>query len=110
MLIRTWRGDVPTRLAERFIEHLRRTGLADYRRQPGHLGSWLLRRPVEGGRTEFVLLSAWTSAEAVGHYTRGDLDAAVGYPGDAAFDLVGDMVAQHFELVDRDGAFGDSAS
>ena len=58
MLARTWRGATRFEDAERYLDYLRKTGLAEYARIPGHRCTLTLRR-TDGDRAEFLIVSLW---------------------------------------------------
>ncbi|HEU4631057.1 MAG TPA: hypothetical protein VFS08_15000 [Gemmatimonadaceae bacterium] len=100
MIARSWCGATRAADADAYLEYLHRTGLAEYRATPGNEGVIALRRIV-GGRAEFLLLSLWTSMDAVRGFTGGDPDRAVFYPEDDRFLVARDEHVSHFEVVHR---------
>ena len=98
MIARRWSGRVPLRHAAGFAEHLRATGVSDYRAQSGCMTVTLLRRD-HNGWAEFELTSLWSDRRAIAAYAGHDIDGAVLYPGDEAFELVPDRTVTHFEVV-----------
>lgn len=102
MIARTWRGSVRSRDADRYLDYLRKTGFAEYHSQPGHLGTLGLRR-TDADTTEFLLVTLWTSMEAVRGFVGDDPARAVFYPEDEHFLVDRDLHARHFEAVFADG-------
>lgn len=102
MIVRTWRGAVRAPDADAYGEYLRDTGFAAYAATPGHLGTLALRRTV-GDRTELLLITAWTSPEAVRAFAGDDPDRAVFYPEDARYLVEADERVGHFEPFFLDG-------
>jgi len=102
MMARTWAGWVPAEHAPGFHQHLLKTGVADYLRQPGCKDVLLLRRD-EDGWTQFLLLSVWESMDAVRAFAGDDPNEAVLYPGDEAFELVPDGTAMHYSVLTIEG-------
>lgn len=98
MIARTWRGSVRARDAERYVDYLRQTGLADYGSTPGNLAVLGLRR-VSGERAEFLLVSLWDSQQAIRRFAGEDLERAVFYPDDEQFLIEREEHADHFEVV-----------
>ena len=101
MIARTWGGKVPLGQANGFHRHLLETGVADYRRQPGCLQTWMWRRDADGW-AHFQLVSLWCDLAAVHGYAGTAADLAVLYPGDERFGLVPDATATHYEVLDLD--------
>ncbi len=102
MIVRTWRGAVRAQDADSYFDYLRRTGFAEYAGTPGHVGTLGLRRTI-AGRTEYLLLTAWTSPEAVRRFAGQDPDRAVFYPEDERFLIEADQTVGHFEPFFVDG-------
>ncbi len=102
MIARTWRGSVRRRDAETYLDYLRRTGFAEYHARPGHLATLGLRR-LDADRAEFLLVTLWSSMEAVRGFAGDDPEQAVFYPADERFLVDRDQHARHFEAVFADG-------
>ncbi len=102
MIARTWRGAVRPHDADAYLAYLRQTGLADYAAQPGHLATLALRR-IDGGAAEYLLLTLWSSPEAVRGFAGADAERAVFYPRDDDFLIERDVRVRHFEAVFADG-------
>jgi len=107
MIVRTWRGAVRAEDADAYLEYLRLTGLADYAGSPGHVATLGLRR-TSGATTEYLLLTAWDSPEAIRGFAGDDPDRAVFYPEDERYLVSADDRAGHFEpfYVAGDGLLG----
>lgn len=99
LIARVWRGRVPADRGDAYQAYLRRTGLADYARTPGHRGTWVLRR-VDGDVAEFLLLSAWESWDAIRAFAGDDVAQAHYYLEDADFLLEMPERVEHWELLD----------
>ncbi len=100
MIARIWRGAVRQEDADAYVEYLRETGLLGYRGTAGNRGAWILRRDLDGGRTEFVTLSFWDSLESVESFAGADSGRAVFYPEDDRFLVERDLTVAHYELLD----------
>ncbi len=98
MIARSWRGATKAEDAEPYLEYLRQTGLAEYRKTPGNRGVLGLRRVVKD-RAEFLLISLWDSAEAIRRFAGDDLEKAVFYPEDERFLVERDDHVSHYEVV-----------
>jgi len=98
MLARTWRGATKAEDADRYLEYLHRTGLAEYRKVEGNRGALALRR-VAAGQAEFLLVSLWDSESAIRRFAGPDMDRAVFYPEDEQFLIDRDDHVTHYEVV-----------
>jgi heme-degrading monooxygenase HmoA len=98
MIARTWRGATTVEAADAYVEYLRRTGLADFRKTPGNRGALGLRR-ILNGRAEFMVVSLWESEEAVRRFAGDRLDRAVFYPQDEQFLIERDEQVAHYEVI-----------
>jgi hypothetical protein len=96
MIVRVWRGTVPTARADAFRVHLETTGVADYR-AAGASEIRVLRR-VDGRTTDFLLLSTWADMAAVRAFAGTNPEVAVLYPEDDAYGLVPDRHVTHYEI------------
>ena len=97
MIARTWHGMTPTAKADAYLAFLRERALPDYRRIPGNLGAWILRRE-EGERTHFTTLTFWESREAIAAFAGADISLAKYYPEDRDFLLEFEPRVEHAEL------------
>ena len=99
MLARTWRGATRVEDAERYLDYLRKTGLAEYARIPGHRRTLTLRR-TDGDRAEFLIVSLWDSMDAVRRFAGESPERAVFYPEDERFLVARDEQVTHYEVLD----------
>ena len=97
MIARTWHGMTPTAKADAYLAFLTERALPDYRRIPGNLGAWILRRE-EGERTHFTTLTFWESREAIAAFAGTDISLAKYYPEDRDFLLEFEPRVEHAEL------------
>ena len=97
MIARVWRGVTSSKDADAYLTYLERTGLAAYRATPGNKATFAFRRIVQD-RAEFVLLTLWTSAEAIREFAGDDPDRAVFYPEDDRFLIEKGERVDHFEV------------
>jgi len=98
MIARTWRGATRAEDAERYLEYLHQTGLAEYRKIEGNRGVLALRR-VADGQAEFLLVSLWDSERAIRDFAGSNIDRAVFYPEDEQFLINRDDHVTHYEVV-----------
>jgi heme-degrading monooxygenase HmoA len=98
MIARVWRGETRAADADRYLDYLRRTGLADCRATPGNRGVQIHRR-VEGERAEFVFTSFWDSMGSIRGFAGDDVHRARYYPEDREMLLALPPDIDHFEVV-----------
>ena len=97
-IARLWEGGTRASDADRYVEYLRQTGLADYERSAGNKGVLALRRLV-GDRADFLLLIFWESEAAVRGFAGEPIERARFYPEDDTFLVRREETARHFQLV-----------
>ena len=98
MIVRVWRGEALPANALAYSDHFRRKVLPDLESIAGFRGATLLRRD-EAERVEFLVLTRWTSMDAIRAFAGDDVGKAVVEP-DAAAVLVGfDRTVRHYEVV-----------
>jgi heme-degrading monooxygenase HmoA len=101
MIMRTWRGAVKAKDADRYLEHQASTGVREYRETAGNMGALVLRR-TRGELVEVTTVSFWTSMEAVRGFAGDDPERAKFYPGDDELLAEKDLHVDHFEVVSVD--------
>ena len=104
MIARTWRGVTATARADAYADYLRETGLAAYRATPGNIAALLLRRALDGDRTEFVTFTLWESMTSIRQFAGDEPERAVFYPEDDDYLLERDLAVTHHEVADIDMA------
>jgi heme-degrading monooxygenase HmoA/predicted enzyme related to lactoylglutathione lyase len=102
VIVRTWRGWTRAEDADAYVEYLQETGIPAYWATPGNRGAFILRRS-DGDRTEFVILTFWSSLEAVKAFAGDDIDQAVFYPEDDRYLVDREVTATHFEAFEPEG-------
>ncbi len=63
---------------------MKATGVKDYLSTAGNCGVYVLRR-IDGGLSEFVLISFWESFESIRKFAEPDIDGAAYYEKDKEF-------------------------
>jgi heme-degrading monooxygenase HmoA len=109
MIVRIWRGVVAAGDADAYADYMLGTGVAGYTRSAGNEGVYMLRRPTEAG-TEFLMVSMWTSMDAVRAFAGDDPERAVFYPEDDRFLIDRDHTVRHYEVAASAGVAGDTAA
>jgi heme-degrading monooxygenase HmoA len=98
VIARRWTGRVPAERSDEYLAYLNATGLKDYVATPGHLGTTVLRRTVDG-ITEFELTTFWESTDAIRAFAGDDISIARYYPEDEEFLLELNEHVEHWEVV-----------
>ena len=98
MIARVWRGETRAADADRYLDYLRRTGLADCRATPGNRGVQIHRR-VDGDRAVFVFTSFWDSMDSIRGFAGQDVHRARYYPEDREMLLALPPDIDHFDVV-----------
>lgn len=98
MIARVWRGQTRAEDADRYLDYLRRTGLADARATPGNRGVQIQRRIVDG-RAEFVFVSFWDSMDDIRAFAGENVHVARYYPEDEQMLLTMPPYIDHFDVV-----------
>ena len=99
MIARVWEGKVPPDKADAYGEYLQGPlGVEDYRRTPGNQGVSLLRRDTPGG-TFFLLVSYWTSQDAIRAYAGANIEQARYHPFDLECLMDPSPTVRHYEVL-----------
>lgn len=102
MLARTWRGVTKAADADAYLTYLHQTGLTHYRRTPGNLAAYCLRK-VEDGRAEFLLVTLWESMDAVKRFAGDSPERAIFFPEDDRYLIERDVYVTHYEVPFAEG-------
>lgn len=98
MISRHWRGLCRPEYAEAYIEYLRAETFPAIRRLPGFISASILRRSVDKG-VEFLVITDWSSIEAIRGFAGADEEAAVVSPKVRDMMLEYDRVARYYEVM-----------
>ena len=96
-IMRTWRGWTRQADAKEYEEYLLRTGFREYRAIDGNEGVYLTRRD-EAERTEFYVVSLWSSWDAIRAFAGDDPRVAVFYPDDDRFLVDKELTVDHYDI------------
>ena len=99
-VIRQWKGLVKPGLAEKYIRHLHEETLPSLRAIPGFVYANILRREVPDG-TEFEVVTAWRSLDAIKAFAGEDITIAVVPPAAQKLMVRYDDRAVHYDVVDQ---------
>jgi heme-degrading monooxygenase HmoA len=99
MIVREWRGRASAAKREAYPEHFRTSVLPELLRIDGFLGASLLRDDRSSG-VEFLVLTRWTSMDAIRAFAGDNADRAVVEPGAVAALVEFDATVRHYEVVE----------
>ncbi len=98
MIVRMWRGWTAADRQDEYVDYLNRTGVRDLRATAGNRGVFVLHRPVEDERAEFVVLSLWDSRGAIVAFAGEDIEVARFYPEDDEFLVQREWTCAHYDV------------
>jgi heme-degrading monooxygenase HmoA len=98
MISRQWRGLAKAARAQAYIEHLRTETFPAIGKLPGFINASILRRAVPEG-VEFLVITHWTSVEAIQGFAGADAETAVVPPTVHDMMIEYDRVVRHYEVV-----------
>jgi heme-degrading monooxygenase HmoA len=99
MFIREWRGRAKQAEAARYPEYFRKEVIRQLRQAPGFQGGHLSRRE-DGDQVEFLVLTRWTSMDAIREFTGSVAEHAVIDPGAMATLIAYDHSVRHYEVLE----------
>jgi len=102
MIARVWHGVVLSQKADDYAQYLAGFGVRDYQAVPGNRGVQLLRRR-DGEHVHFLLLSLWSSREAIEAYAGPDIEQAHYYPYDLECLVEPEPRVTHYEVLASSG-------
>jgi heme-degrading monooxygenase HmoA len=99
MIIREWRGRAAKSNASAYPKHFRANVIPELRQMPGFLGAQLSQRSTDD-KIEYLVLTRWTSIDAIRGFAESDVDRAVVEPQAVAALVDFDDRVQHYEVID----------
>jgi len=100
MVMRIWHGVTLEEKSGKYFDYIMKTGVAFYRAQEGNLGVFVLRQ-IKDGKADFLLLSLWTSKEAIIKFAGLEIDKAVyNFPEDQEYLLEMEPYVRHYEILE----------
>ena len=85
-ILREWRAEIRRALCTEYVEYVEATGIAAYRASSGNLGATIATRDLDERRSEIVVLSWWTSRDAIREFAGDAIDVARYFPKDDAYE------------------------
>jgi heme-degrading monooxygenase HmoA len=109
MIARVWTARAAHENAAAYREHFETSVVPSLRRLDGYVAGSLLLR-VEGSETQIIVLTHWSSLDAVGAFAGDDIEAAV--VADHAQRLLSswDERVRHYTIVVNDRGRGEPTS
>jgi heme-degrading monooxygenase HmoA len=99
IITRIWHGVTKASQADAYLRFLEKTGIADYKKVPGNLGTQVLRR-IEGDQCHFWTVTRWDSYDSIRQFAGEDYEQARYYPEDQQFLLAFEPTVIHCETFD----------
>jgi heme-degrading monooxygenase HmoA len=100
MIVRSWRGRAPCSNARAYVEFFKRKVLPTLRGIAGFSGVSLLSQ-TGSNDVEFLVLTRWTSMDAIRTFAGDEIRKAVVEPEAAALLASFDRTVEHFEIVEE---------
>jgi heme-degrading monooxygenase HmoA len=97
-ILREWRAEIRRPLKAAYVDYVRETGIAEYRRTRGNLGASVAARDLDDARSEIVTLSWWDSLDAIRAFAGDPLDQARYFPEDDKYLLTRPDRVVHYDL------------
>ena len=98
MIVRIWRGLVPTEKIAAYAEIVERTGMSGYRATAGNVRAELITRDLGDGRSEILTLSWLRDLADIRAFAGDDIAVAKYYPEDDDYLLERDDHVSHYEV------------
>lgn len=103
MVIREWRGRATKARSAEYPQHFRSHVVPELKRVSGFLGAYLSQRQ-DGVRVEFLVLTRWTSMEAIRAFAGANPEKAVVEPGAIAALTEYEHTVRHYEVIEHVGS------
>ncbi|MGE5221412.1 MAG: hypothetical protein ACM3PY_03180 [Omnitrophica WOR_2 bacterium] len=98
MIARIWRGITLTSKADEYLQYLHQNIIPCFEAADGNLGMLVLR-DFQDNLAYFLLLSFWSSCEALEKFTYPDLNVAKQAPEEKELLIAYESIATHYEVV-----------
>jgi heme-degrading monooxygenase HmoA len=99
---RIWHGRTPIAKADAYARYMYEHDFPKMRALAGNLGIQMLRRD-EGAETDFVVISYWTSREAIRAWAGDDIELARYDDTERAFLVALEPRVRHYDILVADG-------
>ena len=98
MISRQWRGLSKPEHADAYVEHLQTETIPAIRRISGFVSASILRRRTDLG-VEFLIVTQWSSIEAIREFAGAEAETAVVPPKVQGMMVEYDQMVRHYEVV-----------
>jgi heme-degrading monooxygenase HmoA len=100
MIVRAWRGRAAAAKSNSYVDHFTQNVLPELRDIDGFIGASLLKqsRPDD---VEFLVLTRWSSLDAVRAFAGADIRKAVVEPAAVAALISFDPTVEHYEVIEE---------
>jgi heme-degrading monooxygenase HmoA len=99
MIARTWRGFATHKTADAYVHHLRQDVCPVLENIPGYQGIQILRRDGGDDEVEFIVLTTWTSMDAIRGFAGEQAESAVVAPAARGLLTRWDERVHHYEVL-----------
>ena len=99
MIARIWRGVTLVTKADQYLEYLNRIVIPACQTAEGIEGLFIMKE-CQGELTHFLLLSFWTSDEALANFTGADFDAVSPSPEEKCLLTAFESTARHYKVIE----------
>lgn len=99
MISRHWRAVARSGSADEYVTYLHTVTIPEIAKLPGYVGVAIHRRDRSEG-VEFIVITTWTSAEAVHSFSGADAEVAVVPLKVREMMLEYDLRARHYRVID----------
>jgi len=99
-VVRSWKGSTTTSHADQYLAHVTTAVFPRLRRIPGFLSGRVLRRSMND-RTEFLVMTEWSSLDAIRAFAGNTIEKAVIDPLARAWLSDADEAVSHYEVVSQ---------
>lgn len=98
MILRIWRGCARGVNADAYVTHVTGHVFPNLTRLPGHHGASVLRRELDDGIVEFLVITRWESLDAIRAFAGPTPEVAVVEPAARALLSDFDEFVRHYDL------------
>jgi hypothetical protein len=98
MIARVWRGITSIGKADQYLEYLNQVVLPGYQAVEGNQGVCILRE-VQGELAYFLLISIWSSYDALAVFAGPNQELAKHTPEEQKFLVASESVVAHYEVL-----------
>jgi heme-degrading monooxygenase HmoA len=102
MIARLWSARTTPQNSPAYQRHFKDSVLPELRGISGYIGANLLKREIDG-QVEIIVITLWTSFEAIDAFAKPDREAAVVASHAAAVLTTYDRRVRHYEVATIDG-------